>query len=278
MNSQIFGVLLEEVPLKEGLPLPVYDSLKYFKENPTLLETEGLFRIPGNMLVVNNLKKEYNEGKEVKLEGENIHTIASLFKLYFRELPDSLVTEENTDLFLVFIELDKIDKNQTIKKLQNVLKELPQVHLNVLKSLIGFLVQITEKSDLNKMDSRNLSLIFGPNIFNHQEALDLVRPDNPATTCTQYFIDNYHQIFDSLDVFFPLLNTVDNNTNTPSQNSQINEVNSQQPLQSSNHLAIPNKPLPNIPINKDSLQNVPQKLDDKIVIQSHLQNEPEQHN
>ena len=106
------------------------------------------------------------------------------------------MTDENTDLFLAHIEMEQmVGKELTIKKLQVILNELPEIYYSVLKELIYILVKVNNKNELNKMDSKNLSLIFGPNIFNHQNALDLMRPDNPAIICTQYFIDNFYNIF-----------------------------------------------------------------------------------
>lgn len=82
------------------------------------------------------------------------------------------------------------------------------MYLAVLKALIGFLVEVAAHSSSNMMDSKNLSIslwdpphlpnssaVFGPNIFNKQDVRDMLRADNPAMTCTQYFIDNYAQIF-----------------------------------------------------------------------------------
>ncbi|ELP87453.1 hypothetical protein EIN_097200 [Entamoeba invadens IP1] len=159
--KKVFGVQLEDVELYEGVPKPVYDTLCYFHHHPDLLETEGLFRVSGSLTNILEIKKLYNEGQQVDLEKYDVHTVSATFKAFFRELPESLVTAENTDLFLVFIELDQKfnqDKNKTITKLQNVLNELPLVYLNVLKTLIQFLVLVEQKKDINKMDSKNLSL------------------------------------------------------------------------------------------------------------------------
>ncbi|ELP83685.1 Rho GTPase-activating protein, putative [Entamoeba invadens IP1] len=239
--TQVFGLLLEKVPLRNGLPYPLVDCLEYFNTHSAALSTEGLFRVPGNIAIVNEIKKMYNMGQTVDLNKYDVHTVGSVFKVFFRELPDSLVTQENTDLFLVFIELDKIDKNQTLKKMQNLLGELPPVYFQVLKALIEFLVKVAARSENNKMDSKNLSLIFGPNIFNQQNVLDLMRADNPAPICTQYFIDNYNAIFDDL-IIKPAI-----------ASHTLQESYSQVP---SKHIAVPSKPLPPRPPMK-ALPSVP---------------------
>ncbi|KAL7716566.1 RhoGAP domain containing protein [Entamoeba marina] len=263
MSAQTFGVLLEDVTLENELPKPVNDTIQYFNHS-TRKETEGLFRIPGNTTSVNEIKSLYNEGKSVTLEQYDIHTVASVFKAYFRELPDSLVTEENTDLFLVFIELDQIDKNLTISKLQNVLVDLPPIYFSVLKSLIGFLVEVSQCSVINKMNSHNLALIFGPNIFNKQDAFDMLRPDNPATTCTKYFIDNFHSIFDGLKpnpVFQPPV--VEEKEETKEETEEPKEIEETIPKPisveptSSQQKVLPQKPLPPLPTKSQKPKDEP---------------------
>ena len=197
MNKPIFGQLLEEVELINNLPRPIYDTITYFESKPERYSVEGLFRVCGDKKQIDLLKTKYNEREPIEIEEINIHVITSVFKLYLRELPDSLVTDEYTELMLMFVQLNEYDKEAVVKKFKNVLEDVPEVYYIVLKSVIEFLVKISKESESNKMTSKNLSLIFGPTIFNHQDIEDMLRADNPATICTQYFIDNYDIIFNN---------------------------------------------------------------------------------
>lgn len=200
-KTLVFGKLLEEVGLINNLPRPVYDTITYFENKPERYETEGVFRVCGQKEQIDFVKMKYDEGENVEVENENIHVLTSIFKMYFRELPNALVTDEITELLMAnvqLIQMDCIDKETVIKKFKIILDDIPDIYYHVLKETIGFLVKVSKKSEINKMTSRNLALIFGPSIFNHQDLNDMLKTDNPATLCTQYFIDNYESIFDRI--------------------------------------------------------------------------------
>lgn len=60
------------------------------------LEEEGLYRIPGSTSKVNQLKAQFNARQPVDFEeaAADVHSVAGLLKLYFRELPEPLLTRE----------------------------------------------------------------------------------------------------------------------------------------------------------------------------------------
>lgn len=87
----VFGV-----PLVSPCPQILCDCVAYVLANG--MSTEGVFRIPGQQDVVDFLRSEYekysSEGKDIlgMHKGKfDIHDIATLFKTYFRQLPDPLV-------------------------------------------------------------------------------------------------------------------------------------------------------------------------------------------
>lgn len=52
----------------------------------------GIFRLPGQASRIHALKQLYDAGSQQDfLPSEDIHTVASLLKLYFRELPEPVV-------------------------------------------------------------------------------------------------------------------------------------------------------------------------------------------
>lgn len=56
------------------------------------LQQEGLFRVSASVRAVESLKQRLDRGEEVDLEQEaEVCTVASLLKLYLRELPEGLV-------------------------------------------------------------------------------------------------------------------------------------------------------------------------------------------
>lgn len=96
------------------LPAVVYRCLEYLEAQDAANE-EGIFRLSGSSVVIKNLRDRFNnEGDFDILADEqyfDVHAVASLLKLYLRELPSTILTRE---LHLEFLK---------------VLGELPQVAL-----------------------------------------------------------------------------------------------------------------------------------------------------
>lgn len=57
------------------------------------------------------------------------------------------------------------DSPDYLPQLKNLLTQLPEENYLVLKYLCRFLVQVTDSEKDNKMNSRSLSIVFGPNLF-----------------------------------------------------------------------------------------------------------------
>lgn len=78
------------------LPSPVYRCIEYLEAKNAASE-EGIFRLSGSNLVIKSLKERFNKEGDVKLVHEqhyDIHVVASVLKLYLRELPASVLTRE----------------------------------------------------------------------------------------------------------------------------------------------------------------------------------------
>ena len=56
------------------------------------LHEVGIFRLPGQASRIQALKELYDSGSQEDFSAtEDVHTVASLFKLYLRELPEPVV-------------------------------------------------------------------------------------------------------------------------------------------------------------------------------------------
>ncbi|XP_024867185.1 uncharacterized protein LOC112451652 isoform X6 [Temnothorax curvispinosus] len=130
------------------------------------LEVVGIYRVPGNTAAIGQLTDNVNRGFEnINFQDpkwSDVNVISSLLKSFFRQLPDSLLT---ADLYPMFIDADKIEDPQrrmiTIRKL---LRDLPEHHFETLKYLMQHLKKIVEHSEINKMEAKNLAIVFGPTL------------------------------------------------------------------------------------------------------------------
>jgi RalA-binding protein 1 len=99
----VFGIPLQEavefsqpVGVKAQLPAVVYRSLEYLRAKKASQE-EGIFRLSGSNIVIKALRDRFNNEGDIKLLGGeyyDVHAVASLLKLYLRELPASILTRE----------------------------------------------------------------------------------------------------------------------------------------------------------------------------------------
>ncbi|KAB8336816.1 hypothetical protein FH972_021125 [Carpinus fangiana] len=167
----VFGLALAEAAeyfAPEGidicLPAPIYRCIEYLEAKNASSE-EGIFRLSGSNTVVKGLKEKFNAEGDVKLvEGPyyDIHAIASLLKLYLRELPESILTRELHLDFLRVLETE--DKQSRIAAFNVLVHRLPEANLELLATLSRFLIDIVNHSDVNLMSVRNVGIVFSPTL------------------------------------------------------------------------------------------------------------------
>ncbi|KAG2385701.1 hypothetical protein C9374_003516 [Naegleria lovaniensis] len=153
-----FGEPLDSDTLPEFIIQAMDFLLKHAKD------IEGLFRISGHAGDVSKLKSKLNAGEAIELsEIENIHNVASLVKMYFRELPNPLISFECYDMFMIADSIpDDCSRLECLKKL---LVYLPPTNQIILQQLCLFLSELAKNSEKNRMNIENLAIVFSPNIL-----------------------------------------------------------------------------------------------------------------
>ncbi|XP_032297204.1 rho GTPase-activating protein 32-like [Coturnix japonica] len=96
----VFGCDLGEHLLRSGRDVPqVLQSCAEFIEEHGVVR--GIYRLSGVMSKIQRLRHEFDTEQVPELSVQDIHSVSSLCKMYFRELPNPLLTEELYDKFLV---------------------------------------------------------------------------------------------------------------------------------------------------------------------------------
>jgi RalA-binding protein 1 len=189
-GRQVFGAPLAEAvryngPVDVRVPLPavVYRCIEYLEAKNAVYE-EGIFRLSGSNVVIKQLRERFNNESDINLVTEeqyyDIHAVASLLKLYLRELPTTILTR---DLHLEFLAVTEItDQREKIAGLAELVQRLPQANATLLKYLIAFLIRIINHQDTNKMSVRNVGIVFSPTL-------------NIPAPVFAMFLQNYEGIF-----------------------------------------------------------------------------------
>ncbi|XP_064217856.1 rho GTPase-activating protein 22-like [Aotus nancymaae] len=169
----IFGQRLEDTVHHERkygprlAPLLVEQCVDFIRERR--LTEEGLFRMPGQANLVRDLQDSFDCGEKPLFDSTtDVHTVASLLKLYLRELPEPVVPFARYEDFLSCAQLLTKDEGEGTLELAKQVSNLPQANYNLLRYICKFLDEVQAYSNVNKMSVQNLATVFGPNILQPQ--------------------------------------------------------------------------------------------------------------
>uniref|UniRef100_UPI0037E9BBF3 rho GTPase-activating protein 22 n=1 Tax=Semicossyphus pulcher TaxID=241346 RepID=UPI0037E9BBF3 len=166
----IFGQRLEDTVQYERkfgprlAPLLVEQCVDFIRERG--LDEEGLFRMPGQANLVKELQESFDCGDKPLFDSNtDVHTVASLLKLYLRELPEPVIPFSKYEDFLTCAQLLAKDEEEGVQELGRQVSTLPLPNYNLLKYICKFLDEVQSHCHENKMSVQNLATVFGPNIL-----------------------------------------------------------------------------------------------------------------
>ncbi|XP_058858908.1 rho GTPase-activating protein 23-like isoform X3 [Acipenser ruthenus] len=171
-GPKVFGVRLEDCQHgvnEKFVPLIVELCCGLVEEMG--LEYTGIYRVPGNNAVVCSLQEQLNKGSidinPADEKWQDLNVISSLLKSFFRKLPEPLFTD---DKYNDFIDANRMeDAGERLKTMKKLIRDLPDYYFHTLKFLVGHLKTVADHSDKNKMEPRNLALVFGPTLVRTSE-------------------------------------------------------------------------------------------------------------
>ncbi|KAG7090933.1 hypothetical protein E1B28_010006 [Marasmius oreades] len=121
--------------------------------------SEGIFRVPGDGDSISELKLRIDKGY-YNLEGvDDPNTLASLMKLWLRELLDPLVPEEMYN--------ECVTNSQDPDACVHIIQRLPTINRRVVLFVVSFLQLFLEENvqSSTKMTPANLALVMAPNLL-----------------------------------------------------------------------------------------------------------------
>ncbi len=107
--------------------------------------------------------QKHIESKKSIPSDSHLADVAGLFKQFFRQLPDPLLTNR---LLNIFVKCQQIINQQDREYATLLLTAtMPQIHVNTLAYIMRFLNKVASNSADNKMDSANLAVVLAPNFM-----------------------------------------------------------------------------------------------------------------
>eukprot|EP00042_Codosiga_hollandica_P058989 m.898157 g.898157 ORF g.898157 m.898157 type:complete len:1720 (+) comp60023_c0_seq1:2500-7659(+) len=169
---------------KEKLPRLPHQKPKYFGEPltsllrqehrkvPLILETcvrlieqsdeslGNLYRKLADVHAVKALKQRIDAGDISCLEREKLTSVSSILKVFFRELPEPLMTYDAYNHLLNALQV--IDDDGRIDALLVHCSALPEANRASLELLLFHLAWVAQHVTITKMDAHSLAIVFGP--------------------------------------------------------------------------------------------------------------------
>ncbi|NXM02536.1 RHG25 protein, partial [Tyrannus savana] len=166
----VFGQRLAETMAYEQkfgqpqVPILVQKCAEFIREHG--LSEEGIFRLPGQDNLVKQLRDAFDAGERPSFDRDtDVHTVASLLKLYLRELPEPVVPWSQYEDFLLCGQALDADEAKGHQELLKQLSLLPRDNYNLLSYICRFLHEIQLNSSVNKMSVDNLATVIGVNLI-----------------------------------------------------------------------------------------------------------------
>ncbi|KFD68907.1 hypothetical protein M514_08264 [Trichuris suis] len=159
----IFGAPLTAIAKWYGQPLPqcIQSCMRYVEANAA--GSVGVFRKSGVRSRIQRLKAVCDSHDSIDFASFQVWDVADVIKLYFRELPEPLLTNSLSETFL-YISLFLPERSK-IDAIRKAVLLLPDENCQVLYALVHLLNTVAKYSATNQMDADNLAICFAPTLF-----------------------------------------------------------------------------------------------------------------
>uniref|UniRef100_A0A8C2XNY2 SLIT-ROBO Rho GTPase activating protein 1b n=1 Tax=Cyclopterus lumpus TaxID=8103 RepID=A0A8C2XNY2_CYCLU len=178
----------------KAIPLLVESCIRYI--NLHGLQHQGIFRVSGSQVEVNDIKNSFERGNDPLIDEESNHdinSVAGVLKLYFRGLENPLFPKERFNDLISCVRIENMyERAQCIRK---ILLGVPRATLVVMRYLFAFLNHLSQYSDENMMDAGNLAIVFGPTLLPTPDTLDQVACQAHVNEVVKTVILNHDNIF-----------------------------------------------------------------------------------
>ncbi|XP_029287489.1 rho GTPase-activating protein 15 isoform X4 [Cottoperca gobio] len=184
IKDQVFSCRLEMLCEREKNTVPRFVRLCTDAVEKRGLDTDGIYRVSGNLAVIQKLRFLVDHERAVTTDGrymfpaefvqeeklnldqsdwEDIHVITGALKLFFRELPEPLVP---FGFFTDIVETVKMsDYMDKVDRLKCLVLNMPPPNHDTLQFMCRHLKRVLECSGANRMTTQNIGIVFGPTLM-----------------------------------------------------------------------------------------------------------------
>ncbi|XP_043283461.1 rho GTPase-activating protein 190 isoform X6 [Venturia canescens] len=211
ISGQSQQSLIEDFAQSDTNRIPLFlEKCVHFIEDEGL-DSEGIYRVPGNRAHVELLFQKFEEDGNVDIHSLDIpvNAVATALKDFFsKRLPPLIDKERMSELEdisgargiskpMSATCMNMEDRSCRLLALRLMLNKLNPVNFDVLKFIFQHFVKVAENCKLNSMDSKNLAICWWPTLlpieFNDLGRFEAMRPY--LEDVVQTMIDQYPFLF-----------------------------------------------------------------------------------
>ncbi|XP_067398705.1 rho GTPase-activating protein 12 isoform X8 [Emydura macquarii macquarii] len=165
IKDQVFGCSLTSLCQRENSTVPNFVKLCIEHVEEHGLDVDGLYRVSGNLAVIQKLRFAVNHDEKLDLNDskwEDINVITGALKMFFRELPEPLFTYNH---FNDFVNAIKQEPRQRVHAVKDLIKQLPKPNQDTMQILFRHLKKVVENGEKNRMTYQSVAIVFGPTLL-----------------------------------------------------------------------------------------------------------------
>uniref|UniRef100_A0A3B3SHN5 Rho GTPase activating protein 12 n=1 Tax=Paramormyrops kingsleyae TaxID=1676925 RepID=A0A3B3SHN5_9TELE len=197
IKDQVFGCSLTSLCHRENSTVPRFVRMCIEHVEKNGLDMDGLYRVSGNLSVIQKLRFAVNHDEKVDLESskwEDIHVTTGALKMFFRELAEPLFTY---GLFNDFVNAIKSpDYKQRPVLIRDLIKQMPKPNQDTMQVLFKHLRKVIEHGEANRMTSHSVAIVFGPTLLRPEvETSNMAVHMVYQNQIVELILQEYDQIF-----------------------------------------------------------------------------------
>eukprot|EP00092_Neocalanus_flemingeri_P017709 GFUD01019162.1.p1 GENE.GFUD01019162.1~~GFUD01019162.1.p1 ORF type:complete len:937 (+),score=214.05 GFUD01019162.1:985-3795(+) len=199
-KKKVFQIDLGEYLFNLGIEVPrVVTVCSQFIELRGIVD--GVYRLSGISSNIQRLRRSFDDDKTPDLFNDrlvlqDIHSVSSLLKLYFRELPAPVCT---FDLYDQFVSAVQASEDVRLYQLRDVIAQLPDANYSTLEYLMKHLHRVSLHHQDTGMTARNLAIVWAPNLLRCQSleagGVEALQGVAVQAVVTEYLIKYCYLIF-----------------------------------------------------------------------------------
>ncbi|TTL72953.1 GEM-interacting protein [Bagarius yarrelli] len=206
----LFGVEFSLLPREQPQDIPFLVQRCTEEIESRALNVQGVYRVSGSKPRILKLCHAFETQKDqVDLSDLSPHDITSTLKLFFKDLPEPLLTFDLYNDFSTGKEIQGLTEREhsdenaqivetTVSSLKQILVRLPPCNYSTLQYIMAHLYRISECEE-NKMSSGNLGIVFGPTLLRPLVSGDVsmvaLLESSYQALLVEFMISHYDQIF-----------------------------------------------------------------------------------